>query len=477
MTVAQPTPMRCDECQRPMAKAKRTHGGRRFCGTCYPKLFKRLLCSGCGNFARLPVFNESAKCRQCELSVACVRCNRTGRPVGMITPDGPACNSCAHHFRAPEPCDKCGTLSTRLTRVLSIDASARCCPKCVRKSSATCPCCRRHRKLLCGPDGHMRCKACVEQGSISCASCGESMPAGRKKDCESCAWKAAFHRRARVCRELLDQAHTRNLFDKFCIWLNQHMGAHKAFLKLKSYLPFFRFLKTQSTGIPPYVSLLGHFQADGLRRMQTPMLWLEERYGVVADDALREEHSEKRRIDELINSLPDGTASKMLLGYRSYLLSKQGEGSTTFRSIRLALRAAKGVLETASATFDAVPTQKTFTRYMTLVPGQKAAAQGFVSYLNRTHNLGLELTVSDRAKAHARTQRLENELSAMIASGGDGKAFERTWIKIALMHFHGVRRVNKKKLVYVPFTVLGKEGFNVKLETIDYWVPGHSATR
>lgn len=463
-------PPLCDECQCIATKIHRVHKGRRFCNTCYARLFKRRLCSGCGNFGRLP--EEGAKCIRCESKASCVRCKKVGKPVGLMTPDGPACASCAHHFSEPGPCERCGRLSTQLTRVLAIDPDVRCCPRCAREGAATCPDCRHHRFLVQCNDGRMRCKLCAEKGEVQCATCTRLMPAGRKNECENCAWERSLDRRVRIHVEVFENASTRQRFNEFCQWLKNQMGAHKAALKLKHYVPFFSFLDAHPIGLPSYVFLLEHFSAEGLRRMQTPMLWLNTRYGVAGDEQLRKEHSEKRRIQEIIESTPAGVGLDALLGYRAYLLVKQGDGSTSIGSVRLSLRAAKGVLASASEQFDALPTQKSITAYLTQTPGQRATAQGFIGYLNRTHSFSLTTEVSERAVARAKNYKLETTLYALYSTGGEGEAYERTWIKTALMLLHGVNGVNKKTLSYSALAFQGVAGFNVVLKAKAYWVPG-----
>ena len=471
MTSAGPPLLLCDECHCSGKKIHRIYKGRRFCSNCYVRLFKRTLCPGCGNYGRLPLFDTNSVCVRCESKAPCVRCQKTGKPVGLMTPYGPACSSCAHYFKEAEPCDKCGELSSRLTRVLDLDPDVRCCPRCAREGAATCPSCRRHRFLIAGPDGQMRCKSCLENSDSQCLSCNKLVPAGRGSECEDCAWEKSFERRVRIHVEGFENIGTRERFSDFCGWLREHMGPHKAAVKLKHYLSFFSFLDTHFTELPSYVSLLGHFGADGLRRMKTPMLWLKVRYGIEVDETLREEHSEKRRIEEMIASVPAGKGADALTGYRAFLLNKQGEGGTTLRSIRLSLRAAKSVLVVASATFEALPTQKSLSAYLTTTPGQRAAAQGFIGYLNRTHGLSLKNEISDRAVARAKIQKLESTMYAMYVSAGEGEHFERTWIKTALMLFHGLPSVNKKTLSYSPLTEQGVAGFSVVVQHKTYWVP------
>ena len=388
-----------------------------------------------------------------------------------MTKQGPACSSCAHYYSDPEPCGKCGELSTRLTRVLNVDPDLRCCPKCAREGAATCPDCRRHRFLIEGPDGRSRCKLCTEVGESVCQTCEKPMPAGRVTECEGCSWERSFSQRSAILVESFEHASTRQRFVDFCHWLKNEMGAHKATLKLENYLIFFGFMETHQAGVPAYVSLLEHFGADGLRRMKTPMLWLKVRYGVEADAAMREEHSDKRRIDQMIEAVPAGVAADALMGYRAFLQTKQAEGRTTTRSVRISLRAATNVLASTSPTFEILPTQKTVTDYLTHTPGQAAAVQGFIGYLNRTHGFSLVAEVDVVARARALAHKLESELFALYESAGEGEAFERTWIKTALMFLHGVTSVSKKTMIYRPESFQGQSGFSVTLKHKDYWVP------
>ncbi|WP_224793255.1 hypothetical protein [Pseudomonas fluorescens] len=317
----------------------------------------------------------------------------------------------------------------------------------------------------------MRCKLCAEKGEVECATCARSMPAGRKNECEDCAWEKSLDRRTRIHAELFANVSTRQRFNDFCLWLKTQMGAHKAALKLKHYVPFFTFLDAHPVGLPSYAFLLEHFSAEGLRRMQTPMLWLHARYGVTADEQLRKKHSEKRRIQEMIDSTPLGVGLDALLGYRAYLLLKQGDGSTSIGSVRLSLRAAKNVLAFTSEQFDQLPTQKTVAAYLTNTPGQRATAQGFIGYLNRTHGLSLSTELRERSVARAQNHKLEAQLYALLSAGGEGEAYERSWIKVALMALHGVRNVNKKELAYSAMAMQDVAGFNVVINAKNYWVP------
>lgn len=115
----------------------------------------------------------------------CVRCKRRGRPIGKITPYGPACNSCAKYFRTPQ---QAGASQERANTLG--DERARTQP-----NHGTCSLCRRHRRLSAGTDGTMLCGRCLRSGMVACPQCRGAMPAGHGTRCESCYWIETFERR------------------------------------------------------------------------------------------------------------------------------------------------------------------------------------------------------------------------------------------------------------------------------------------
>ena len=91
-------------------------------------------------------FDSDAICLTCENARPCVRCGKTEFRIGMRTPYGPACIGCTPYFKAPEPCEACGTESRWLSRRKELGHDLRLCPRCARKGShGTCAACRRHR--------------------------------------------------------------------------------------------------------------------------------------------------------------------------------------------------------------------------------------------------------------------------------------------------------------------------------------------
>ncbi len=455
----------CDECGGEMSKAHRWYHGKRYCATCYARLFKRRLCSGCGGSKRLPVFLPTTQCDSCIGVQPCIRCTRSGRPVGRLTERGPVCNSCSPYYRDSEPCDLCGTPSPRLTRVLRLDSTARCCPTCASRDHETCPSCRRHRLLVDTNDGVRCCRLCAEQPRRLCASCGKSIPAGRGRSCEECSWKRSFQRRLDKEVEQFGSPRTQEIFREFGHWLVAKIGAQKAALKLKNYVGFFLFIEQSGEGIPSYRDLLRNYEPEGLRRVRLAMGWLEIRYGVVADPVMREEFADRRRIEQSLTALPPGPAADLLRRYNDLLISRIGSGKLTLRSLRLALGVAREFLAFASPTGEVLPVQRDLDRFLLERSGQRASLEGFLGFLAQEQGERLRSELSERAIAQAKKHRLERKLAELIDGGDEG-----AWVSTALHYFHGVK-VGKKHLTYTPAVEEGQAGFEVRVLENIYWIP------
>lgn len=438
--------VRCDECGRDMTEAHRTYHGARYCATCYARVFKRRLCPKCGELARLPGDQPDAVCRHCELAKPCVRCRKTKYKIGLVTPYGPVCNACAPHFREPKACGACGRMSRRLTRVTRLGGEQELCPRCARTGYATCPACRRYRLLVDSRDGRRLCRTCAERGDVPCPSCGKPMPVGRGKLCEACYWTKTCRKRIDVDKAAFSVAAMRDAFGEFGCWLESEVGAHKAALTVHRYLLFFTVIETRWNRIPAYPLLLGHFGAEGLRRVRLPMRWLREARGIEPDTEAREADSERRRIEAWGDAIPSGSrAAKMFADYQRALMSKLDAGRTSLRSIRLALRPAASLLLAADPNGRVLPDQRTIDHYLLAVPGQRATATGFIRFLSLNGAPALVARVDHKKTRRARGHALEREIMQMARHPEEGKAFQQRWIAAGVAYFHGVK-LSKRKL-------------------------------
>lgn len=467
-----PCKLGCEACGRAMAKATKVHKGKRYCATCYPRLFKRRMCTGCGNFARLPVFDLAAHCSACERSAPCFRCEKTDYKIGMRTAYGPVCKTCAHHFHAIEPCEVCGTPSQRLAR--NTATGLRVCPKCAT-SSATCPSCRRHRVLVSGEDGISRCRACTNEVTRMCEKCGSEMPAGRGRECEACSWTKVFEKRLAINLHGFSSDHFEQLFSRFGQWLFERLGPSKAALKINSFYRFFRSIETRWGCIPSYDDMLKHFTAIGLRRAETPMRWLSEVGAISVNAEDREKRTEERRLRAILAEIEDPWSQQLLMGYFTELTARRESGETDLRSIRLALRPAANMLKGARLAAGTLPNQKTLELFWRSSPGHVAALSGFVGHLNKSHELQLKWRPSDHWLEKAKKNKAERELVALLREDQQASDFEVRWIVKGLAYFHDIRKVSRKTLVYRKESYQGVEGFSVERASEKLWVPSVSS--
>lgn len=442
-----PSPMRCDECGHDVASIHRVHKGIRYCTTCYARVFKRRICSKCGESARLPKNDPDPICRHCEVAKACARCGKSDYAIGKITSYGPVCNACAPHFREAEPCEACGRMSRRLTRVRRFGHGLRLCPRCARNDYGTCAACRRYRPLGAAVDGRQLCRACANKGEIPCPSCGGPMPAGRGGSlCEMCYWTKTLWKRIQMDQAAFSTVAMRSAFRDFGKWLEVEVGASKAARSIHRYLPFFMQMEENWRRIPTYPPLLECFGAEGLRRVRLPMRWLCEDRGVKPDANARKDDSERRRIETLRRSLPAGSrASKIFEEYQQTLMARHEAGRTSLRSIRFALWPAMTLLLRMDPQGRALPDQAALDRYLLHAPGQKAAVTGFVNYLSATQGLTLEPRVDTGKVVSARRRALENEITRMTRQPGYQRDVDRRWIAVGIEYFHHVK-VSKRTL-------------------------------
>lgn len=450
----------CIGCGKDIIKAHRIEGERCFCATCYQRVFKHRLCSGCGMRCRLPKDDPAAICRACIKKLPCARCAKTGYRLGKFTSYGPVCNSCSRYFRVSQPP---ATDAAHVLKGASVKPSA--------SERGTCQECRRHRRLSAASNGRKLCSLCLTLGQVPCPCCGNMMPAGRGNACDSCYWKTTFNKRLRLDAEGLSSQRFASLFRSFGMWLLDHVPPQKAALSIHRYFAFFREMEEHWRDLPAYPQLLDHFTAEGLRRVRLPMQWLSGAGLMTVSSDEREHASELRRIEAIVSSVPSGTAAAARLSaYRDELLEKAETGRTSIRSVRLALRPAASLLLDADPGGVRLPHQAALDRYLLAVPGQQAAVTGFVLFLNRRYGTTLVSRTDVQRTRSLRRKKLEAELSSLLGSDGRDAKFKAHWIVVSLQYFHGLPRSVSRGLGDTAVSP-AKHGFSVKLNGASYWVP------
>lgn len=458
----------CSGCHKPMRRTHRVYLFQRYCNNCYAKLFKPRLCPGCGNRVRLPTFHLDAVCHSCITSAPCIRCERVGRPVGKITPEGLACNSCAHYFNEPNQCEACNALSTRLSKKIIDDQEMRCCPKCA-SNAETCPSCRRYRVLIDGRNGVRECRRCAYLGEIKCRSCGELSPAGYGAECEKCRDRRTFYKRLQMNVQALSRDVFREAYLAYGEWLINKIGPKRAALLINRHLKSFTEMNAQCTRLPTYQQLLEAKGALWIRRAQLPMQWMAEERGMQVDETLREEVTEVGRIEAIVASTSSGAGRKMLQAYRVHLESKPNKRANSLRSVRMAMRSAANLVLVSEAAGRPLPSSESLRSLLAETPGVAASLASFISFLNASYELSIVFPKDNRDAIKLRRKRAEQVLKSLMGEAASGVDVLDRWPTAALGYFHGVAKVNKKSMVLTSDPE--KNGLVVTLKDKEYWIP------
>jgi len=459
----------CDGCGHEVTKIWRRYKGKAYCGTCYKREFKKGLCPQCGMLSRLHKGNPHAVCVRCEYAgKPCVRCGKTEYAVGRITEYGPVCNACSTYFREHRICEGCGKPSQRLSRVSRLGGDRLLCPTCARSDHETCQACGRYRLLEMSDDGRKLCSKCIKLGDTSCQSCGKMMPAGVGKVCASCYYSVLLKKRTELNCAAFVTAGMKQIFRDFAGWLDGEVGTEKAAITLNRYVAFFLEIEREWGEMPQeYAVLLKHFGPQKLRRCELPMRYVQSKGLVSVDEAAKQEEAERRRIVAIIGAQSKCT---VMMAFHTYLNKRLESGTTSLRSVRLALTPAAKLMQMVREGGREKPTQYDLTAYLHKWPGQRAAISAFVGFLTKKYGLNLSLPPKDGRAAKKKKLLLEAELGQLLKNGGSGILFQRKLIGTALAYFHGLP---KRVVNSVPLGELkmAAGGGVVAVNNLVYWLP------
>jgi hypothetical protein len=298
------------------------------------------------------------------------------------------------------------------------------------------------------------------------------MPAGRGNKCENCYWSNLLERRAKINSAGFVSIQFTQYFISYSEWLLSRVGAHKAAISINKYYSFFSEVESAFRCIPDYAELLKKFSADGLRRSMLPVKWMIENHLLIADEILRDDDSEQRRIAKKINYFGDKTKNYDLINsYYKHLLKKKALGKTSLKSIRLSLTPAIGLLGMAVSMGYQTPNQTAIDTYLIKKPGQRAAISGFVGYLIKSCEIDIylpDINFVDRAK-RAR-KKLEEDMVSFLTSDHSIANKNTFWISLALAYFHNLPRMRQHTIETLP---IGKslDGLLITINDVEYWIP------
>lgn len=467
----------CGVCERVTVKATRVEAEVRYCSTCYARSFKRLLCGGCGMFKRLLASRDDPRCQACVSAMPCIRCRRAGRPIGKITAQGPVCSSCYIYFVDLRACEVCNEPARVLRLLRTADGDKRACPRCLRADQHTCASCRKHRVCTQTSEGRWRCRRCAEGGEVTCRTCSAPMPAGGGKRCQACYWTERCGRSASQLVELLQTKRARDAFAEFAAWLPAQGSAQRAAMNLRKHVEFFEML--ESVGDEAWTGdlLLERFGTAVLRRYELPVRWLQMRAGVVlpAQDKARE--ADSRRVRKAMSAMPHGTVARDLLeAFQKELQHRRDAGKLTELSMRLAFRPAVALLGVEDPQGSRAPTQAALERYLSEVPGQRAAVSTFLGFLRAS--CGLELRLPPKAAASTALARkaLEKQIAALMAPSVDATLLAKRWAPLALRYFHHLSATDAKAICEEATRQPRAGGTVLTCRGQEYWIPAEPMT-
>lgn len=459
----------CTACNKVVPKLTRVHKGEGYCAACYKRLFVRNVCPQCRNFKRLLKSDRTSICAECFSSLPCIRCKRKDRKVGLLTATGPACASCAPHFRNPTECEVCSKLSTRPVYVSQNGQDVRVCQSCASQQFKTCSSCRRYRAIA-SEEGPIRlCERCYRSPPGRCPKCDGQMPAGRLNECEACYWRGLLRKRIDLFQVGIGSTELRRDLEAFAGWMADRSSPASAAVKLKRALPIFVEIGQKWRHIPSYEDLIAHFGPQAPRRYYLLFQWLRQSGKIVENKEFRLKATEDRLVAKLLDEFVDLPAARELISaYHGHLLEGR---QRTPKSIRLALSPAAAFLKLIDGRSKETITQKTLETFLAAKPGQRAALTGFVNFLRRRFKYELSIKKPDTViQLRAKRKRLEEHLVQAISLGIDDQSRLKRWISLSFAYFHNLPRkagaeVGQGDVKEVP------GGFEVTWRGRMYWIP------
>lgn len=398
----------CSACPNLITTAKKVVDGRPFCEACYARLFKKRECTQCGGSVRVLEKEKAPICPKCRRKGrVCLRCGKPVVKAGMLVMRKPACASCAHHYRKPEPCEQCQTPSTRLSRIAGV-TDQRVCEKCRRKLlCATCSQCGKHREThSLTSDGEALCKSCAENpGSCHpCPDCGDQVGGVGSAPCMKCGVKRSVMKKTDAIRNLMSREPTRALLSQFVDWAIQSGRQAKVASGFDRYSVFLAKLDSQlQDGACISMELVGRlFEPEELRRAGLISQFLAEQ-GLLPSAENRSDQSESRRIEAILQAAAEKPWNPDMRAYAEFL----AESGLKLRTRRMYLRAAAALLDSSEVSKARLLTDELIKSFVRAQPGYKASLMAWMTYLKQS-GLGPAAELTPLRKSAAKEQPLKS---------------------------------------------------------------------
>lgn len=465
----------CHGCNQSVSFIKKRYKGKKYCSTCYARIFKRCRCSGCGDFARLPRNDEQAICNDCIKKQPCIRCNQSNKPIGKLTEYGVVCNSCSVYFRPIEPCERCGTPSQKLTRISRFNDDLRVCSKCSTRDYETCPSCQKHRLLESDALGKRTCKKCRDKPQKSCKACQCIITAGCADLCDDCYWHKNLWNKFDQNQKVFESSYLKQQYENYTDWLEKKVGSHKAALYINKHTHFF--LQTEmhwNQSVPTPIQLLVVLRSSGLRKFVLVMQWLEDVHCLTVLKEKKNNCSERDQMEKLVESISQPSlAYDVVLEYKNKLEEKIKRSETSIRSARMAVKPAVALmLSIGQEEHIQLPNLEHIKAYLADYSGQASALTGFINFLNDNYDTSIDylgLKKSDFLKIK-RKKMLENKIVALTQTDLSTNKAIISWVRTSLRYFHQLPYIDALKIKTEMITEID-DGFVVVFNGQSYWLP------
>lgn len=448
----------CDQCGQFVDRITRRYKEESYCLNCYLRCFPHSVCSECHEQKRIHYGDKKRICCNCYTKVTpCVRCRRTGRPIGKVTSSGPFCSSCYRYLQEQNECSLCGKMDV-VSRGLSVGVGSPICDPCRSKLRPKCPGCGIRRKLYEIDTGVLRCYRCRDNIKYYCTRCDVELTGKEKTLCPLCSAKRLNKIRKHQNALSLDTPGARKLFIEFVNWLEKTRNSIDAAHKQNRYFLFFETIEPFPQDW--YLTLDFLIQVDGgyLRRSSMPRQFLESK-GVVFDEKLLVTAMDLRTIDMNTASLEKARSSALqeaILRYISFRKSQLEKGDIKARTLRFETSAMKNFLDSNRW---AKNPQKALENLLRESPGQRASIFKFVSFTRENTSLGIFMP----------SPNPENGVVASLKrylKKPSSKNF-RLYTFFALDYFHDFYLPRN---AHIQIKEVG-DGLEVTFKSHTYWVP------
>ncbi len=396
------TPPRCCcTCGESIKNARKIQNGSPYCEKCYFRLFVKLECSMCGGSVRALRNDTAPICGPCSCEGrTCLRCQKPVPRAGMRVGNQVTCKSCAPYFRAKEPCERCGTPSSKLSRILGVTEQRICATCRTRELNVTCSSCGKYRtRYALTAIGQEVCKSCASApGAVhTCPDCGEPVGGVGDAPCMPCGFARSLRRRGTALATLLRSAPCQALLSAFVAWCVRSNRTSKALAKFDVYAEA---IATLDAALPPGSQLTPLFVAsqfgqEGLRRLGLLAMFLAET-GLHPSAQVLRDKAEDLKLDSLLAGIRAENFEKEVSEYVAHLeLAHRG---LSRRSVRTYVGAAIRLWASIYARGATSITQAEVDAFLRRNAGYRNSISRYLGFLSETNVTAKRLQIPSKAR-------------------------------------------------------------------------------